>query len=225
MLGENLRGFAGSSDAIVLGLARGGIPVAFAVAQILSLPLDVFVVRKLGVPGQEELAMGAIAPGGVRFLNSRVIGTLRIPESEVDRVAAKETRELERRENAYRGGRPPPRLKGRAVILVDDGIATGSTILAAIQAIRKQSSRSIVVAAPVAARDSVRHIQALADRVTALLAPVEFAGVGEWYEDFSPTSDDEVCGLLRGSQSDLVSATVLRVEPAEGLPDAKSQRL
>jgi len=182
-------------DAIVIALPRGGVPVGYEIALALDAELDVCVVRKLGVPGHEELAMGAIA-GGTRVLNAEVIVALRITPDEIDRVATREQRELERRVREYRDDRPPPDLTGRTAIVVDDGLATGSTMKAAVQALRQSAPRTIVIAVPVApavVRDELRDV---ADAVVTLVASERFGAVGLWYGDFSPTSDAEVRTLL-----------------------------
>jgi predicted phosphoribosyltransferase len=191
-LAEKLRGYAHRSDAIVLGLARGGVPVASEVARALDLPLDVFIVRKLGVPGHEELAMGAIATGGVRVLDGEIIRTLRIPDSSVAKVTSDEHRELERREDAYRSMRPTPDVEGKTVILVDDGLATGASMFAAVTALRKSNPAAIVVAVPVAAPESCAAMHRIADDCDCVIAPRHFGGVGSWYGDFSQTTDAEV---------------------------------
>ncbi|HSU66590.1 MAG TPA: phosphoribosyltransferase [Tepidisphaeraceae bacterium] len=199
LLGEDLRqhGYADRSDVLVLALPRGGVPVAFEVARSLHAPLDVFIVRKLGVPGHEELAMGAIATGGVRVLNQDVIESLQIPEAVIDRVAGIEQAELERRERDYRGARPPPRVQGRTVIIIDDGLATGSTMRAAAAALRQQSPAGIVVAVPVAAQQTCDEFRGEVDDVICVVTPQPFHAVGLWYEDFAQTSDREVRDLLR----------------------------
>ncbi len=184
---------------VVLGLPRGGVPVASEVANSLGAPLDVFVVRKLGVPGREELAMGAIASGGVRVLNEEVIDRLGIPDETVADVAVREEEEVRRREAAYRGERPPLPVAGRTVILVDDGLATGSTMRAAITAVRKKEPLAVVVAVPTAARPTLSALRAEADDVVAAIAPEPFAAVGHSYVDFSQTSDEEVRRLIRES--------------------------
>ncbi len=198
--GERLAGkltqYAGSHDTIVLALPRGGVPVAFEIARALSAPLDVFLVRKLGLPGQEELAMGAIASGGVRVLNKDVIAYLAIPENVIDTVARQELQELERREVLYRGGRPAPEVRGRTVILVDDGLATGSTMRAAIAALKKLEPGRIVVAVPVAPPSALDQLEQEADEVVCVFMPEPFDGVGRWYDDFSQTTDREVRSLL-----------------------------
>lgn len=196
LLSQKLRRFAERDDVIMLALPRGGVPVAFEIAQALHVPLDVLIVRKLGVPGQEELAMGAIASGGVRVLSADVIVDAGIDTATIERVTADQLRELARRENAYRGQRPFPCLKDKVVILVDDGIATGSTMRAAIQAVRAQAPKSIVLAVPVAAPDAIEAMAGDVDEITCLIAPQPLFGIGEWYEDFSQLSDDEVQALL-----------------------------
>ena len=196
LLAKRLTQYANRPDVLVLALPRGGVPVGYEVAQALNAPLDVFVVRKLGVPGHEELAMGAIASGGVRVLNGEVVEGLRIPDDVIDAIAARELRELERRERAYRDDRPAPEVQGRTVILVDDGIATGSTMRAAVEALRELEAGRIVVAAPTAALSTVREMHADVDEFVAVMTPADFAGVGQWYEDFSQTTDEEVRALL-----------------------------
>jgi putative phosphoribosyl transferase len=196
ILAERLAVYANRNDVIVLALPRGGLPVAYEVARSLNAPLDVFVVRKLGVPGHEELAMGAIATGGVRVLNRSVIESLQISDAIIDRVASRELRELERRERAYRDDRPAPDVQGRTVILVDDGIATGSTMRAAVAALRQMEAACIIVATPTCALDTVREMGPEVDELVAVTTPARFRGVGEWYEDFSQTTDDEVRDLL-----------------------------
>jgi len=184
----------------VLALPRGGVPVAYEVALALDAPLDVFVVRKLGVPGHEELAMGAIAPGGVRVLNYDVIDGLGIPAGVVDRVAAAEAAELARRERVYRGSTPAPDLRGHTVLLVDDGLATGSTMAAAVAGVRAHGPARIVVAVPVASQEAMQMLGRAADECVAVLTPRFFGGVGQWYDDFSQTEDDEVRTLLETAQ-------------------------
>lgn len=196
-LAARLMHYAGRPEVIVLALPRGGVPVAYEVATALGAPLDVFLVRKLGVPGHEELAMGAVASGGVRVLNTEVVEALGISEQAIEGVAQQELRELERRERVYRGGRPPPELRDRVVILVDDGLATGSTMRAAVRAVRKQQPARVVVAVPTAAASSCFSLEREADEVVALMTPEDFYAVGQWYEDFSQTSDAEVAALLQ----------------------------
>lgn len=195
-LAGKLGGYAGRSDVLVLALPRGGVPVAFEVARALDAPLDVFVVRKLGVPGHEELAMGAVATGGVRVLNESLLDSLGIPQDVVDAVAAEEGRELERRESAYRGGRPAPEVEGRTAILVDDGLATGATMQAAVEALRRRNPARVVAAVPVASREAREALETRADEVVCLETPEPFEAVGCWYRDFSQTRDDEVRELL-----------------------------
>lgn len=180
----------------MLALPRGGVPVGYHVAQALDAPLDVFIVRKLGVPGHEELAMGAIASGGVRVLNEEVLGYIPVPQSAIDSVAAREQAELERRERAYRGDRPPLNVEGRTVIIVDDGLATGSTMRAAVRALRKMNQRAIIVAVPVAAASTCTEFRAEVDDIVCLRTPEPFQAVGLWYADFSQTTDEEVHMLL-----------------------------
>jgi putative phosphoribosyl transferase len=201
MLAQSLTKYANRPGVLVLGLPRGGVPVAYEVAQALNAPLDVFVVRKLGVPGHEELAMGAIASGGVRVLNQSVIEMLDIPEETINAVAARELRELHRRERAFRDHRPPPEVRGRTIVLVDDGIATGSTMRAAIKALRQLKAERIIVAVPTAAPSTVEEMQPEVDEFVAIMTPDDFAGVGQWYEDFSQTGDDEVRELLQKSSA------------------------
>ncbi len=196
VLAKSLTVYANRCDVIVLALPRGGVPVAAEVAKELNVPLDVFVVRKLGLPGHPELAMGAIATGGVRVFNGDVVNSLRIPDEVIDSVSAEELGELQRREKAYRDDLPPPEVEGKTVILVDDGIATGSTMLAAIAALRQLNVARIVVAIPVVPASAYYEIRLVADEVVAVMMPEDFYAVGQWYEDFSQTSDDEVRELL-----------------------------
>ena len=195
-LAERLEEFAGRTDVVVLALPRGGVPVAYEVAQGLNAPLDVFVVRKLGVPGHEELAMGAIASGDVRVLNQDVLDWYRLSDGDVDAVARRERAELERREQLYRGGRPLTPIEGRVVILIDDGLATGSTMRAAVEAVRRLKPSRIVVAVPVGARDTCEQFREIADDAICVISPASFSAVGQWYVDFSQTTDDEVRQLL-----------------------------
>jgi putative phosphoribosyl transferase len=200
-LADKLLSYAGRDDVIVLALPRGGVPVAFEVAQRLGVPLDVFVVRKLGVPGHEELAMGAIASGGVRVLNEDVLYVLPDAQSIVEMVTAIEREELKRRERDYRSDRPAPDVRGRTVILVDDGLATGATMRAAAAALRQQGAAKIIVAVPVGAPSTCYEIRGVADDVFCLQTPGSFMGVGQYYEDFSQTTDEEVRELLAASAS------------------------
>jgi len=196
LLSRKLRHYADRSDVMVLALPRGGVPVAREVARALHAPLDVFLVRKLGTPGQEELAMGAIASGGIRVLNDEVVNALRVPPEVIDAVTARELRELARRERLYREGRVAPDVMDRTVILVDDGLATGSTMRAAVAALRQAKPNRIVVAVPVAAVPTCRDLRGDADEVVCLQMPEPFYSVGFWYEDFSPTSDEEIREML-----------------------------
>ncbi len=196
-----LRDYARRPDVIVLALPRGGVPVAFEVARELGAPLDVFVVRKLGTPGQEELALGAIASGGTRVLNNEVVDNLRISREAIDAVSRREQAELERRERQFRGEKPPLDVSGKTVILIDDGLATGSTMRAAIAALRAKGPARIVVAVPVAAASTCDRLRFEADEMICLFAPEEFYAVGEWYRDFSQTTDEEVRELLQRAES------------------------
>jgi erythromycin esterase-like protein/predicted phosphoribosyltransferase len=198
-LAGRLRTYANQPDVVVLGLPRGGVPVAAEVAAAVGAPLDVYLVRKLGVPGHEELAMGAIASGGVRVLNADVMSELVLPDDVIEAVAAREQEELARRERLYRGERPLPDLRGKTVILVDDGLATGSTMRAAVESIRLQAPRRIVAAVPVAAPSVCREFQAIVDEMVCLVMPDTFYAVGLWYEDFRPTTDQEVQALLKAA--------------------------
>jgi len=201
-LAEKLAGYAGRPDVVVLGLPRGGVPVAHEVALALDAPLDVFVVRKLGVPGHAELAMGAIAGGGVRIVNQSVVESLGLADTVIEEVAAREAAELARREEVYRNGWPPLDATGKTVVVVDDGLATGATMRAAIAALRVQEPRRIVVAVPVGARSTCVELGAEADEVVCARTPINFQAVGQWYDDFSPTTDDEIRALLaRGAGS------------------------
>ncbi|HEY8859950.1 MAG TPA: phosphoribosyltransferase family protein [Gaiellales bacterium] len=191
-LAERLGAYAGRGDVIVLGLPRGGVPVAAEVARSLPAPLDVCVVRKLGVPGDEELALGAIAAGGVLVLNDRVVSGLHLSDEAIAAVAAVERAELRRREQAYRGERPPADVAGRTVIVVDDGLATGATMRAAVRAVRMRAPARVVVAVPVAAPETCAALGPEVDEVVCALRPSDFRSVGGWYDDFAPTTDDEV---------------------------------
>ena len=202
-LAEKLRAHA-DTPAIVLALPRGGVPVAAEVAARLRLPLDVFVVRKLGVPGNAELAMGALASGGVRVINEDVVRGLGIPADAIDAVARPEAAELERREAAYRGGRAPLDVRGKTVILVDDGLATGASMRAAVAALRARQAARIVVAVPVGAPETCDMLTVAADEVVCAVAPEPFLAVGYWYEDFAETSDEEVRTLLSAASPSTV---------------------
>jgi predicted phosphoribosyltransferase len=196
-LAAALGSYAGRDDVLVLALPRGGVPVGYEVARALGAPLDVMQVRKLGVPGREELAMGAIASGGVRILSEDVVQALSIPERVIATVAAVEEQELDRRERIYREGRPFPEVRGRTVILVDDGLATGSTMRAAAAALRAQGAGRLVAAVPVAPKETCDALRDVVDEVICAVTPEPFLAVGEWYEDFTQTSDADVRDLLR----------------------------
>jgi len=206
VLAELLAAYRGRRDVIVLALPRGGVPVAYEVAQALGTPLDVFLVRKLGVPGHEELAMGAIASGGVVAVNDDVVEALKISPDTVMAAAESERPELSRREAIYRGGRPPLELSGKIAILIDDGLATGSSMRAAVAALRKKAPSRIVVAVPIGAASTCAEFQAIADECVCALTPDNFRAVGLWYDDFSQTDDEEVCDLLaRAAQGETLS--------------------
>jgi predicted phosphoribosyltransferase len=188
-------------DPVVLGLPRGGVPVAFEVARRLDAPLDVCIVRKLGAPGHEEFAMGAIASGGVELLSEHTVRALGLTEAQVTRVLVREREELARRERAYRDGRPPVEVRGRTVILVDDGLATGASMQAGVMALRSRRPAAIVVAVPVASASACEEIRRVADACVCLRTPEPFFGVGQWYVDFGQTTDDEVRALLAAGSS------------------------
>lgn len=196
VLAKELAAYTNLPDVVVLGLPRGGVPVAFEVAKALNAPLDILVVRKLGVPNQEELAMGAIASGGVRILNEYIISLVKISDEVIARVAVQEERELERRERLYRPNSAFPDLQGRTVILVDDGLATGATMWAAVVAVRKQQPAQIVIAVPVAAPETCHELEAKVNKIVCISTPSPFQSVGLWYENFPQTTDEEVCHLL-----------------------------
>ena len=208
-LAAALRRYAGRPDVLVLALPRGGVPVGYEVARALGVPLDVMQVRKLGIPGHEELAMGAIASGGVRILNEEIVRMLQIPARVIEAVAAEEQRELERRERLFRGDRPFPDVRGRTVILIDDGLATGSTMRAAAEALRAEGASRLVAAVPVAPKETCESLRAVVDEVVCAVTPVPFHAVGEWYEDFTQTTDEEVRQLLR-----------LAEQSSDGMPSA-----
>jgi len=195
-LAEKLAAYRGNAGTVVLALPRGGVPVGYEIARALKLPLDVFVVRKLGTPGQPELAMGAIASGGVRVLNREVVDAFNIPDAWIEEIAASELEELARRERQYRGERPPVVASGRTVILVDDGLATGSTMRAAVAALKQEGAKKIVVAVPVGAQASCDALAREVDEVVCADIPEHFWAVGQWYQDFEQTSDEEVRALL-----------------------------
>ncbi|MBD2361300.1 phosphoribosyltransferase [Anabaena minutissima FACHB-250] len=205
VLASKLADYANCPDVLVLALPRGGVPVAFEIAQALNAPLDVLVVRKLGVPDNPELAMGAIASGGVRIINQQVVNDINISEEVIARVAAQEQRELERRESMYRGDEPFPELTGRKVILVDDGLATGATMWAAVIAVRQKNPQEIVIAVPVAALETYQQLQTKVEKILCITTPSQFYSVGMWYEDFPQTTDAEVRELLKKA-SNLVNS-------------------
>jgi predicted phosphoribosyltransferase len=202
VLATRLQAYANRPDVLVLALPRGGVPVAFEVARALKAPLDVFLVRKLGVPWREELAMGALASGGVTVFDHDLIRILNIPEETVEEVVAREQKELVRRERAYRDDRPPPEVRGRTVILIDDGLATGASMRAAVRALRKLQPARIVVAVPVAASSTCEDLGEEVDDLVCAHMPEPFRAVGLWYEDFSQTSDEEVRDLLRRAEEE-----------------------
>ena len=195
-LAKELLKYANRSDVLILALPRGGVPVAFEVAKELNVKLDVFIVRKLGVPQNEELAMGAIASDNIRVLNEDVVRSFQIPENVIDNVTANELKELERRERAYRKNRPKPEISGKTVILIDDGLATGATMWAATAALKTKNPAKIVIAVPTAATDTCRAFKEKVDEIICIATPEPFYGVGAWYGDFSQTTDEEVCKLL-----------------------------
>lgn len=201
-LAARLGHLAGRPGVLVLALPRGGVPVAYEVAKALGAPLDVFLARKLGVPGHAELAMGAIAAGGIRILNRAVVDSLRIPPQAVEEVAAREGAELARREQRYRPGRPPVDVAGRVVVVVDDGLATGATMRAAVTALKAQQPARVVVAVPVGSAETCAALAAEADEVVCVASPASFYAVGQWYDDFSQTTDDEIRALLAGKEDE-----------------------
>lgn len=209
-LAKRLDAYSGKKDTIVLALPRGGVPVAYEVARALHLPMDIIIVRKLGVPGNRELAMGAIASGGIRIINYDIVRLLNISQFAIDAVSQEEQEELERREKSYRGGWPPLDLDGRTVILVDDGIATGATIRAAVEALKRRGARRIVVAVPTASTDACNVLRDEVDDLICLTTPDPFIAVGRWYEDFSQTSDEEVSNLLAKAAQNQCAATAQR---------------
>jgi predicted phosphoribosyltransferase len=217
-LAAKLGHYANRPDVIVLALPRGGVPVAYEVARALNVPLDVFIVRKLGVPGYEELAMGAVASGGLRVLNDQVVRALQIPDYVIDAVAAWEKQEIARREREYRGDRPPPDVRGRIVILVDDGLATGATMLAAVKALRQQQPARIVVAVPTAAAETCDALKTEVDEIICAVTPEPFYAVGFWYEDFAQTTDEEVRELLARSMAANRGAPADRAGSSEARP-------
>jgi predicted phosphoribosyltransferase len=212
ILAERLLRYSHRPGVIVLALPRGGVPVGVAIARRLELPLDVLIVRKLGVPGYWELAMGAVSSGGIRVLNERVITEHAIPQSTTDALTARETEELQRREELYRGGRAQFDLANRTVILTDDGVATGSTVRAAIEVLRREKAKRIVVAVPTIARDTFHEIRGMVDECEAIIVPERFESVGEWYENFAQLTDDQVRELLASAAN-----------PPESRPGAKGR--
>ncbi|MBI3894826.1 MAG: phosphoribosyltransferase [Acidobacteria bacterium] len=206
LLAKKLAATSNLPDRLILALARGGVPVGFEIAKAISVPLDVFVVRKLGVPGQEELAMGAIASGGVRVLYDEVVQGLGISGSEIERIAAQEQQELERRERLYRHDSPALDVRGRTVILVDDGLATGTTMRAAITALRKQFPARLIVAVPVAPPSTVQELKQEVEDVVCLLMPESFSAISQWYEEFPQTSDEEIRELLERAARERATA-------------------
>ena len=199
VLAERLREFANDRNVLVLALPRGGVPVAYEIAHSLNVPLDVFIVRKLGVPGYEELAMGAIASGGVRVLNEEVVERLGVSPYQIDKAVEREQQEIERRELEYRGDLPPINVRGKDVILVDDGLATGATMRAAVEALAESGASQIIVAVPVGSIEAVERIRREADDVVCPMQPEDFQAVGQFYDDFAQTSDEEVRELLAES--------------------------
>ncbi|KTD70908.1 phosphoribosyltransferase [Legionella tucsonensis] len=197
VLVDSLKNYAKRTDVIVLALPRGGVPVGYEIANKLSLPLDIFIVRKLGVPGHEELAMGAIASGGITILNDEIVNLLHISTEAIDKIQKSEQEELLRRERVYRGKKPSPELLGKTIILVDDGIATGYTMRAAIAALKQKKPAKLIVAIPVAARSTCAEIAPLVDELICPMRPVNFYAVGLWYDNFSQTTDEEVMQLLQ----------------------------
>jgi putative phosphoribosyl transferase len=208
-LAAKLSTYANRSDVLVIGLPRGGVPVAAEVAKALHAPMDICLVRKLGVPSHKELAMGAIASGGVRVLNYDVLSWLKLSSKTIDEVAARELRELQRRDRAYRGDRLPPEVRDRTVILVDDGLATGSTMRAAIAVLKEQHPQRIVLAVPVAAPDICQEMRGIVDEVVCIMTPDPLYAIGFWYENFAQTTDAEVCKLLQKHLADSISTSAI----------------
>lgn len=204
ILAQDLSAYAGRSDLIVFALPRGGVPVAYEVALALNAPLDIFIVRKLGLPGREELAIGAIASGGIRVLNEDIIHALHIPEEMINLVAQQELRELQRREQSYRGNRPPLDAQGKTVILVDDGLATGASMRAAITGVRTHAPNQIVIAVPTAAPETCEALEFDVNEIVCSMTPEPFLGVGRWYENFSQVSDEEVRTCLEEATRQLL---------------------
>jgi putative phosphoribosyl transferase len=225
LLAEQLTAYANQPDVLVLALPRGGVQVAFEVASALHAPLDIIVVRKLGVPGQEELAMGAIATGGVRILNNDVIQFLGIPDEVINEIAVHEQQELERRERLYRGDRPPYNVQGRTAILVDDGIATGATMHAAVATLKQRQPARIIIAVPTAAPSTCDEFAAEVDELVSVIRPEPFVAVGYWYKQFSQMSDEEVRSLLeQANQGSLHSERKPRKAPTAANHEKKRSR-
>jgi predicted phosphoribosyltransferase len=203
-LARKLSAYTGHTDLIVLALPRGGVPVGYEVALALNAPLDIFIVRKLGVPGHEELAMGAIASGGERVINQDIIRYLHIPEERIAAIVSRELEELQRREHVYRGDRPPPEVEGRTVIVIDDGLATGASMRAAVAGLRGQDPAQIIVAVPTAASETCEALKTEVDRIICAATPEPFYGISRWYEDFSQTTDEEVRIFLEKANRQLL---------------------
>ncbi|MFY9552334.1 MAG: phosphoribosyltransferase family protein [Thermoanaerobaculia bacterium] len=216
LLARELRQYANRPDVVVLGLPRGGVPVAFEVATALNVPLDVFLVRKLGLPGHEEFAIGALASGGLRVLNLPLIKAYSIPEQELAKLMAREKAELERREREYRAGLPPLEVAGKTVILVDDGLATGASMQAAVMALKQARPARVVVAVPVAPPEACEALRSLADEVVCALTPEPFQAVGRWYGDFEQTTDGEVKALLERGRARALPGSVAQPATSEG---------
>ncbi|HEY9618046.1 MAG TPA: phosphoribosyltransferase [Microcoleaceae cyanobacterium] len=207
LLAAQLLDYANRDDAIVLALPRGGVPIGFEVAKVLNVPLDILVVRKLGVPGHEELAMGAIAPGDVQILNQQIVQSCRVDDAALNQVIAREQQELERREQLYRDDRPALNLRDRTVILIDDGLATGATMRVAVQAVRQACPQQVIVAVPIGAPETCQELKTEAEQMICLETPRRFSSVGSWYDDFSQTTDEEVSTLLKAAIEFTPSAT------------------
>ncbi len=218
LLARELRKYANRPDVVVLGLPRGGVPVAYEVAMALNAALDVFLVRKLGFPGQEEFAIGALASGDVRVLDMPLIETYAIPERKIERLVQRERAELERRERAYRAGQPPPDVAGKTVILVDDGLATGASMQAAVLALKQARPTRIVVAVPVAPAETCEALRSVADETVCALTPEPFEAVGRWYADFEQTTDEEVQELLQKARARALAASGKRTAAAGEVP-------
>ena len=223
-LAQKLGAYAGKTDVVVLGIPRGGVPVAFEVAKVLRAPLDIFLSRKLGVPGQEELAFGALASGGVRVLDRGLIRELNLSKEEIDRIAETVKKELERRERVYRGDRPPIKIEGKVTLLVDDGIATGSSMRAGIKALRQMKPSRLVVAVPVAPRQTCKRMKSEVDELICVYTPELFYAIGQFYEDFSQISDEEVTELLRRAAQSVNSSRLDTSSPTMDAVDGSSRQ-